>query len=324
MPTLEQYIERFLRFGHTNNGFPLYQYDGGQSSYTIHISGIIHGNEVGSLPTLVHLIEDLESQNTYFGGQINISLGNLEAARLNQRFIDADLNRLFLKSQPKEHQSTHEGKRARELMPLLEQCDVVLDLHQTMLPSAMPFYIFPNTPQAIAIAEAIGGTTAYIDATPTNDTPTYQCADEFVWRQGKPALTLELGEAGFHTPADRASSTAVRNLITLFERLRIQQLLTSPYSDDLLSTIQASRVESLSWYTTVHRQPYHSQDLHLKPDLINFHPVDKGERLTAEGTPELFAHCDGRLLFPKYPKRDAQGHICETLPKEIYRIIQKT
>ena len=99
MSTLEQYIERFLRFGNMDKGFPLYQYDGGQCSYTIHISGIVHGNEVGSLPTLVHLIEDLESQNTYFGGQINITLGNLEAARLNRRFIDADLNRLFLKSQ---------------------------------------------------------------------------------------------------------------------------------------------------------------------------------------------------------------------------------
>ena len=91
-------------------------------------------------------------------------------------------------------------------MPLLEECNIILDLHQTMLPSAMPFYIFPNTPLAIAIAEAIGGTTAYIDATPTNDSPTYQCADEFVWRQGKPALTLELGEAGFHQPAEEASS----------------------------------------------------------------------------------------------------------------------
>ena len=323
MSTLEQYIERFLRFGNMDKGFPLYQYDGGQCSYTIHISGIVHGNEVGSLPTLVHLIEDLESQNTYFGGQINISLGNLEAARLNRRFIDADLNRLFLRPQPKEHQSTHEGKRARELMPLLEQCDVVLDLHQTMLPSAIPFYIFPDTPQAIAIAEAIGGTTAYIDATPTNDTPTYQCADEFVWRQGKPALTLELGEAGFHTPADRASSTAVRNLITLFERLRIQHLLISRHSEDLLSTIQGSRRESLSWYTTVHREPYASQELQLRPNLINFHPVTKGERLTVEGTPALFAAYDGRLLFPKYPKRDDQGNICETLPKEIYRIIQK-
>lgn len=323
MSTLEQYIERFLAFGNLDNGFALYQYDGGKSDYTIHISAIIHGNEIGSLPAIVQLIVNLEQKILSFGGKINITLANPEASRLNQRFIDADLNRLFLNGQPKEHLETHEGKRARALMPLLEQCNIILDLHQTMLPSAMPFYIFPNSPIAIAIAEAIGGTTAYIDATPSSDTPTYQCADEFVWRQGKPALTLELGEAGFHEPAKRTSTTAIENLVTLFETLRIQNLLTASNEENLLAAIRLHRVESLSWYTTVHREPYASQELRLRPNLINFHPVTKGERLTVEGTPELFAACDGRLLFPKYPNRDAEGNICETLPKEIYRIIQE-
>ena len=323
MSTLEQYIDRFLSFGHMNRGFPLYQYDGGHCSYTIHISGIIHGNEVGSLPAIVQLIEDLEHNRITFGGKINITLGNLEASRLNQRFIDADLNRLFLDAQPEEHVSTHEGGRAKALMPLLEECDIILDLHQTMLASAMPFYIFPNTPISIAIAEAIGGTAAYIDATPNTDTPPYQCADEFVWRQGKPALTLELGEAGFHQPAERTSSIAVQNLVHLFEALRMQSLLTDINDTTLLSAIQLRRVEPLSWYTTVHREPYLSEELQLKPNLINFHPVKKGERLTADGTPPLLAHCNGRLLFPKYPKRDSQGAVCETLPKEIYRIIQE-
>ena len=171
MSTLERYLDRFLDFGNTERGFALYQYDGGECLYTIHISGIIHGNEVGSLPAIVKLIESLEQKRLNFGGKINITLGNLEGSRLNRRFIDADLNRLFLNAQPTEHVETHEGKRARALMPILEECNMILDLHQTMLPSAMPFYIFPNSPIAIAIAEAIGGTTAYIDATPNNDAP---------------------------------------------------------------------------------------------------------------------------------------------------------
>ena len=323
MSILERYLDRFLTFGNTERGFALYQYDGGKSAYTIHISGIIHGNEIGSLPAIVQVIEHLEQKILSFGGKINITLGNLEASRLNQRFMDADLNRLFLKDQPTEHVETHEGKRARALMPLLEECNMILDLHQTMRPSAMPFYIFPNTPTAIAIAEAIGGTTAYIDATPNNDAPTYQCADEFVWRQGKPALTLELGEAGFHQPAEKTSTTAIENLVNLFETLRTQNLLTAPNEPNLLTAIRMHRMESLSWYTTVHREPYTSQALQLRPDLINFHPITKGERLSAEGTPAIFAPYDGRLLFPKYPKRDPQGNICETLPKEIYRIIQE-
>ena len=75
-------------------------------SVLLHLSGIIHGNEVGSLPTLIQLIEDLETGATYHGGKINVTLGNPEASKLNRRFVDADLNRLFLDNQPLEHQDT--------------------------------------------------------------------------------------------------------------------------------------------------------------------------------------------------------------------------
>ena len=85
MTTLEQYIDRFLSFGNLDRGFALYQYDGGQCSYTIHLSGIIHGNEVGSLPSITQFIEDLEDKKISFGGKINITLGNLEATRMNRR-----------------------------------------------------------------------------------------------------------------------------------------------------------------------------------------------------------------------------------------------
>ena len=320
---LEKLLHRFLTYGHTDLGFPLYQYDGGQSDYTIHLSGIIHGNEVGSLPTLIRLIEDLETSRVKFGGKITITLGNPEASKSKRRFMDADLNRLFLVDQPLEHQQTHEGKRAQAMMPILDECDLILDLHQTMLASAMPFYIFPNTPLSIALAEAIGGTNAYIDATPTGDAPKYQCADEYVWRQGKPALTLELGELGFHEPATVASSTAVYNLINLFEKLREAKLLNNTEPSCLLQSIQSHKKQSLSYYQTVHREPYASEKMTLKPGLINFHEIEKGEPLNTSGTPDIIAPCSGRLLFPKYPRRNTEGDICETLPKEIFRIIQE-
>jgi succinylglutamate desuccinylase len=321
MRTLEHYLETFKQHATPNLDILLYQYDGGQSSYTIHISGIIHGNEVGSLPTLITLIEELEHGTILFGGKIHITLGNPEASRANRRFVDADLNRLFLKSQPLEHIDTHEGQRARVLMPWLDECDCILDLHQTMLPSATPFYIFPRTDLSIALAEAIGGSKSYIDATPSDEKPTYQCADEYVWRQGKPALTLELGEMGFHAPAEKASAEAVHNLIATMEMLRNRKVLDNPQT--MLQTLQELSTGPLSHYHTVHRQPYLNPSWILRPGLINFQTVQTGEYLNAKDTPELTAPCNGRLLFPKYPRRDEKGHVIETLPKELYRIIQE-
>ncbi len=324
MPTLETYLKQFQQVANTAVDFPLYQYKGGQSGFTIHLSGIIHGNEVGSLPTLVALVQDLESGAVKFRGNINISLGNPEASKLNRRFVDADLNRLFLRNQPSEHIHTHEAVRARQLMPWLDKADVILDLHQTMLASEMPFYIFPKTDLSLAIVEAIGGTLAYIDATPSEDAPLYQCADEYVWRRGKPALTLELGEAGFHAPATNAASQAVRGLIGLFDEwLNLHHASDINDCDALITHIKQRSLGSLTHYQTIHREPYHSPEHRLKSGLINFVDVQQGDILSAPNSPEMIAPCTGKLLFPKYPRRNNQGKVIETLPKEIYRIIQE-
>lgn len=323
MSTLETHLKRFRQVTNSTVDFPLYQYEGGKNEFTLHLSGIIHGNEVGSLPTLLSIVEDLESGALKFGGNINISLGNPEASKLNRRFVDADLNRLFLKDQPSEHVDTHEAKRALQLMPWLDKADVILDLHQTMLASAMPFYIFPKTDMSLAIAEAIGGTQAYIDATPTDEAPLYQCADEYVWRRGKPALTLELGEAGFHAPATEAASQAVRGLIGLFEGLYTHHVASMDDTGTMLFHIRKHSLGELTHYHTVHREPYRGSQYRLKSGLINFVDVQQGEALNAPNSPDLIAPCTGKLLFPKYPRRNDLGDVIETLPKEIYRIIQE-
>ena len=307
----------------SNDSLPMhYIYDGGASSFRVQICGIIHGNEVGSLPTIIQLIKDLESKRRTFSGKISICLGNPEAARLNRRFIDADLNRLFLSPQPKQHRSSHEGKRAKELMPILSECDLLLDLHQTNLASKRAFFIFPNSPLSEAWARTIGGTNAYVNSTPTTPNPSYQCSDDFIWSQGKPALTLELGKAGFHESAQRVSTTAIDNLLSHIDQL--VRLGIEHNNEATLQYLKGIDLGNLEIFTTVHREPYHTINHQLRDGLINFHPVEKGDVLSAQNTPMLLAPLDGVLLFPKYPSRDHSGQINETLPKEIFRIIQRT
>ena len=316
---LEKYLTEFntLRSSQT---LPMhYEYDGGKSSFRIQICSIIHGNEVGSLPTVIQLIRDLESNKISFNGKISILLGNPEAAKLNRRFIDADLNRLFIVPQPEIHNSTHEAKRARELMPILSQCDLLLDLHQTNLASNRAFYIFPNSKISLAWAKVIGGANAYVDSTPKIKKPTYQCSDDFIWSQGKPALTLELGKAGFHEPAKTVSTIAIQNLLT-----QANDLISMGVEHNQAQTIehfQNSSSSHLEMFETAHREPYHTAEHQLKAGLINFHPVTKGEVLSAPDTPTIIAPISGDLLFPKYPRRSQIGTISETLPKEIFRII---
>lgn len=318
---LKGYLQEFRTLSaHQEHGYPWqYVYNGQASTFRIQICGIIHGNEVGSLPALIDLMHSLESGSVSFPGIISIVLGNPEAALLNQRFVDADLNRLFLHPQPTTHVDTHEARRARSLMPILSQCDILLDLHQTMLASHQSFFICPRSEITIAWANVLGGTQSYIDSTPTTTAPTYQCSDDFIWHQNKPALTLELGEAGFHQPAEDVSKTVIANLLSTAQTLIEQR-------------IEHDREKTLAWlnrvphqlmeYRTIHREPYHSSSHTLRNGIINFHPVSKGEFVHAPEAPTIVIPEDGFILFPKYPRRDDSGNICEDLPKEIFRIIQ--
>ena len=301
------YIQAFEQFANSNQYRWHYQYDGQKLDFQVQINGIIHGNESGSLPALIELIQQLENQTIQFPGRISIILGNPEAHNLDQRFVEEDLNRMFFDNPSQ----SHEACRARELMPIFDQCDFILDLHQTILPSEEPFYIFPNSQQSLYWAQIIGGSPFYIDATPTSDVIQYQCADEYVWRQGKPALTLELGEKGIRASTTETTTKVLHNLLQAIEDVFVNG------AD--LQKLSASQV-ALRKLSTLHREPYHNEHYHLKDGLINFTPVRQGEPLQAPNTPELIAPCDGFLLFPKYPKY-LHGKIAETLPKEIYRIV---
>ena len=285
-------------------------HDGGSINFQIQCNGLIHGNETGSLPAIVQIIEEFETNKRTFGGKISIILGNPEATILDQRFVEKDLNRLFLK----QNDSSHEGKRARTLMPILAEADLLIDLHQTILPSNEAFYIFPNKKESLAWARALEISQFYVDATPSlSKEPTYQCADDFVWRMGAPSITIELGEKGIREDATALAYKAISRALDFVEEIHSKNATISEI---------ALRSPEIYHYKTSHHEPYLSKEYQLRDGLINFTAVKKGDLLSAPNTPELLAPCDGMLLFPKYPRRK-NGEICESLPKEIYRIISK-
>ena len=96
---------------------------------------MVHGNEVGSLPAAVRLVETLKGQDLRFGGRVTVFIGNPEAGLEDRRFLEADLNRVFLDGVA----SSHEANRAREIMPILDTADLFIDFHQTILATEQPY-----------------------------------------------------------------------------------------------------------------------------------------------------------------------------------------
>lgn len=82
----------------------------------------MHGNE----PLGISIVERLTNQPVK---NVTAIIANTEARRQNKRFTTNDLNRSF----PGDEES-YEGQRAKELLALCQDFDIVLDFHNTHCP----------------------------------------------------------------------------------------------------------------------------------------------------------------------------------------------
>ncbi|HLD40411.1 MAG TPA: succinylglutamate desuccinylase/aspartoacylase family protein [Candidatus Nanoarchaeia archaeon] len=93
----------------------------GSGAPRVAIVGGVHGNEhIG-----VHVIEKLAGLE--IAGSLKYIIANEEALQLNQRFVEADLNRSF----PGKRYGNHEEKLADTLLKELSDADYVFDIHST-------------------------------------------------------------------------------------------------------------------------------------------------------------------------------------------------
>ena len=268
---------------------------------------MIHGNEHGSLPAAVRLVEALNDGALRFGGKVTVFLGNPEASLADARYLEADLNRVFMDT----GESRHEDQRAQELMPILDTADVFLDFHQTILPTARPFYIFPWHEEGWLWARAIGGSPVWVTRDPrVGFSSGTKCSDEYVTDRGRPGMTLELSQKGFSPAAEALCFDAMVATLAAAD---------AAHSGEAIAT-QAAAMPELEFMTAAHIEPFDDPAKMLRPGLVNFQQVRRGEALNAPSTPPLVAPADGVLLFPKYPDR-VDGEARAPWPREIYRLV---
>jgi succinylglutamate desuccinylase len=114
--------------------------------------GGVHGNERAG----IEVVEALRGQLPIERGQLVLMLGNLAAIRLGQRFTESNLNRNFkpIAEVAPADRDTVEAQRGQELLPYLEACNSLLDLHEFTDPRTPPFIICERP--AFSVAAAIG------------------------------------------------------------------------------------------------------------------------------------------------------------------------
>ena len=123
------------------------------------ITALVHGNELCGAHALVALFErDIRPCR----GRLSLAFVNTEAyARFDAanpkvtRYVDEDFNRVWDPATLASSRRSAELDRARELRPLIESADVLLDLHSMQLPAA-PLLLCGLAAKGRRLAEAMG------------------------------------------------------------------------------------------------------------------------------------------------------------------------
>ncbi len=123
------------------------------------ISALVHGNELCGALTLDFLLRE-RLRPTH--GTLSLAFVNVAAfqrfdpgAPTESRKVDEDFNRVWSPARLDSDARSIELNRARELRPLLDQVDCLLDIHSMQHPTE-PLLLCGPTAKGLALARAIG------------------------------------------------------------------------------------------------------------------------------------------------------------------------
>ena len=174
----------------------VFHFKGKKAGAHLLVLGAVHGNETAGPKAIQRLIPDLQAGRVVLtqGELTLIPVCNLKAYQQDVRQIDENLNRVMKwHDQP----TTYEQTLANDLVPYLQECDVLLDLHSSHCPGDIPFafcdYPTPDNQklvQALPVEYVLQGWPTIYRNNPTiQDFSTEWLAHEY----GKSASTLECG-----------------------------------------------------------------------------------------------------------------------------------
>lgn len=123
------------------------------------ITSLVHGNELSGAWALITLMQQGIKPKR---GRLSLAFVNVQAFNRfdpgqpkASRYLDQDLNRLWDEARLDSMERSRELDRARELQPLIESADWLLDLH-SMQHAAEPLLLAGLTAKGLDLARAMG------------------------------------------------------------------------------------------------------------------------------------------------------------------------
>ena len=286
----------------------------------------MHGNEPAGIRALESLFQMLEVEpmvnpDFHFCGRIIGLRGNVQALRLQQRFLEKDLNRQFTPENVQRvrqlpvAQLTAEDLELRQLLEAVEEeiadyhpeCLYFLDLHTTTADGGI-FAITTDDETSIRIGvelhapvitgmlKGLRGTTLHYFNTENLGVPTV-------------AITFEAGQHDDPLSVNRAIA-AIVNCLRTIDCVKAEHVENR--HDQLLQDY-ARHLPKVAHLIKSH--PIHDNDgFTMVPGYQNFQKVKKGETLAYDHNGPIIVEIDARVLMPHYQQQGNDGFF---LVKEV-------
>jgi hypothetical protein len=136
-----------------------YTFDSGKPGPHVLITGLSHGNEPGGRESVTTLID---RAIVPLRGKLSLALLNIDAYYASNgvdpygtRFVETDFNRVWDPAILDSDKDTVELRRAREVRPLVDSADVLLDIHATPY-EATPYFVQKPGSRGIDLANRLG------------------------------------------------------------------------------------------------------------------------------------------------------------------------
>lgn len=143
-----------------NCGIPgVWTFTAGAPGPHLALAALTHGNEIAGAAVLAEmLVAGIRPER----GRLSLIFANTEAFLAFDpanptatRYLDEDLNRLWGEDRLQSPRDSREMRRVRELLPVIESVDVLVDLHSMLWPSD-PLILAADTERAIRLGQSLG------------------------------------------------------------------------------------------------------------------------------------------------------------------------
>jgi len=252
------------------------------------VNALTHGNEICGMVAATHLLDTGVRPKI---GTLTVSFANMEAYNAfdidnpyENRQLVHNLNRIWSPEWLDGSEQSPELRRARELRPVLDAADYVLDIHSTRAP-VQPFWVYPEMDRNTALAAAVGAPAVQL-VMPAGRFPGTGVLN--YGRHGDPAsnsggaLVVECGQHFAQSAATLATDVTLRFLAHL-------GLIDAPANSAPAAPAQPFRL------LEVHMVK--SEDFTFTRPLLGFEVFNQGELIAINAGEEIRSPCDNCTIF---------------------------